>query len=102
MITRTGPRSGPSTRGTTATCGKAQWSFRTESRVDATSIVILRPVPLAQVSRRISPAAVWRARDVERDLLLAGLVSESSWVAGFSNFIDRSESERPQPLQYRS
>src|SRR5271155_1653994 len=45
---------------------------------DATSIVILRPAALPQAGRRITPAAVWRARDVERDLLFCGTIDAVS------------------------
>jgi hypothetical protein len=47
-------------------------SSRTQSRAfsdDATSFVILRPAPLSQGGRRISPAVPWRARDAESELL---------------------------------
>src|SRR5271156_5708802 len=45
---------------------------------DATSIVILRPAALPQAGRRVTPAAVWRARDVERDLLFCGTIDAVS------------------------
>src|SRR5580698_3941393 len=100
-----GPGVGPSTGGTTATLRKKRRGCHSErssalSSDDATSIGILGPAALAQVGRRISPAAVWRARDVERICFLRNWLMKLRGSRALATAKSRCEAERPRPLQY--